>query len=134
MPDQLKREEPLGDVLAPCPTSPNCVSTQSDDPSKAMDPLPYVGSRQESMDRLLKVLGEMKRTRIVRTSATYLHAEFRSWLFRFVDDVEFSFDDSVRLIHFRSASRSGYYDLGVNRQRMNQISERYLLSVGEKDG
>lgn len=98
-----------------------------------MPPLPYIGSRQESMDRLLGILKEMQRTKIVVVRSTYVHAEFRSWIFGFVDDVEFSFDDSVRLVHFRSASRSGYYDFGVNRNRMKQISDRYLLSGGEKD-
>jgi uncharacterized protein (DUF1499 family) len=45
-----------------------------------------------------------------------------------VDDVEFVFDDEAKTIHFRSASRTGYGDLGVNRARMEQV--RAL--VGEK--
>lgn len=133
MADQLTREGTREERLAPCPGSSNCVSTQSEDPKRAMPPLPYIGSRQESMDRLLGILKEMQRTKIVVVRSTYVHAEFRSWIFGFVDDVEFSFDDSVRLVHFRSASRSGYYDFGVNRNRMKQISDRYLLSGGEKD-
>jgi len=40
--------------------------------------------------------------------------------------VEFVLDDSARVIHFRSASRTGYYDFGVNRKRMQEISDRYL--------
>jgi uncharacterized protein (DUF1499 family) len=47
---------------------------------------------------------------------------------RFVDDVEVVFDDDAKTIHFRSASRTGYGDLGVNRARMEQV--RAL--VGEK--
>jgi uncharacterized protein (DUF1499 family) len=43
-----------------------------------------------------------------------------------VDDVEFLADDEERRIHFRSASRTGYYDFGVNRKRMKKISEAYL--------
>jgi len=47
--------------------------------------------------------------------------EFRSNVFRFVDDVEFLFDREKKLIHVRSASRVGYSDLGVNRKRVEKI-------------
>ena len=111
--------------LAPCPDSPNCVSTKSEDPDRAMPPLPYLESGRESMDRLLGIVQEMKRANIVTAAPTYLHVEFRSALFRFADDVEFVLEDSARLIHFRSASRTGYYDFGVNRRRMKEISDQY---------
>jgi uncharacterized protein (DUF1499 family) len=77
------------------------------------------------MERLLQVLRGTKRSTLVLTNPTYLHVEFRSALFRFVDDVELLFDDKERQIHFRSASRTGYYDFGVNRRRMNEISKKY---------
>lgn len=43
----------------------------------------------------------MKRCRIVTEQADYIHAEFTSALFRFVDDVEFLADDLEKLIHVR---------------------------------
>jgi uncharacterized protein (DUF1499 family) len=112
--------------LSPCPDSPNCVSSRSVDPGRAMPPLPYFKSGRESMDYLVRVVQGMKRASIVSATPSYLHVEFRSALFRFVDDVEFVLDDSARVIHFRSASRTGYYDFGVNRRRMKEISDRYL--------
>lgn len=115
--------------LAPCPDSPNCVSTKSKDPDHAMAPLPYIKSGRESMDRLVEIVRNMKRATIVSSTPSYLHVEFRSALFRFVDAVEFVLDDSARLIHFRSASRTGYYDFGVNRRRMKEISHLYLRST-----
>ncbi len=111
--------------LAPCQDSPNCVSTKSTDPGHAMSPLPYMGTKEESYKRLILVLHDMKRCTIVTSDPAYIHAEFRSALFGFVDDVDFVFDDKAHLIQFRSASRTGYYDFGVNRERMNEISERY---------
>lgn len=120
-----ERKDAATGELSPCPDSPNCVSTKNKDPDRAMPPLPYVGTRQESMERLLRILRGMKRSTLVLTTATFLRAEFRSALFRFVDDVEFLFDDKERQIHFRSASRTGYYDFGVNRRRMNEISKNY---------
>jgi len=111
--------------LAPCPDSPNCVSTKSKDAGHGMPPLPYLKSGEESMNRLVAIVREMKRATIVSATPSYLHVEFRSALFRFVDDVEFVLDDSARVIHFRSASRKGYYDFGANRKRMKEISDRY---------
>jgi len=39
--------------------------------------------------------------------------------------VEFFLDDATQTIHFRSASRLGYSDLGVNRKRMEEIRRRF---------
>ncbi|MGE5842047.1 MAG: DUF1499 domain-containing protein [Deltaproteobacteria bacterium] len=118
--------------LPPCTDSPNCVSTKGKDPCRAMPPLPYIRSGGESMDRLIAIVREMKRATIISSTPSHLHVEFRSALFRFVDDVEFVLDDSARLIHFRSASRTGYYDFGVNRSRMKEISDRYLRFTEKK--
>jgi uncharacterized protein (DUF1499 family) len=77
---------------------------------------------------LKEVVRTLSRTKLVDEDESYLHYEFTSMLLRFVDDVEFLFDDDTKTIHFRSASRTGYGDLGVNRKRMEQV--RAL--VGEK--
>ncbi len=118
-----------GDRLAPCPDSPNCVSTQSESKRHAMAPLPYLQTREASREKILSILRGMKRTEVVKVKEFYLHAEFRTALWRFVDDVEFLFDDAARVVHFRSASRAGYYDFGLNRRRMKEISEKYLEAV-----
>jgi uncharacterized protein (DUF1499 family) len=44
-----------------------------------------------------------------------------SLLFRFIDDVEFLFDDQAQVVHVRSASRSGYSDRGVNQARVEEL-------------
>jgi len=111
--------------LLPCPTSPNCVSSQSDDTSRHVDPLAYHNSRSESKKRLRSVILSMKRAKIVEATDAYIHAEFSSAFFHFVDDVEFLFDDEKGVIHIRSASRRGYWDLGVNRRRAEEIRRRY---------
>jgi uncharacterized protein (DUF1499 family) len=43
-----------------------------------------------------------------------------------VDDVHFLFDDAAKEIHFRSASRLGRSDFGVNRKRMEEIRRGFL--------
>jgi uncharacterized protein (DUF1499 family) len=93
-----------------------------------MDPIPYTGPLAQARERLLRVLREHSRTRIVREEPGYLKAECRSALFRFVDDVELLFDEPAQQIHFRSASRLGRSDFGVNRKRMEQIRAAFLAT------
>ena len=111
--------------LAECPSSPNCVSTQAGDANHRMEPIPFTGSSDEAMQRITDLVSKMPRTKIVTVEDNYLHAEFRSAFFRFVDDVEFLIDPEEQTIHFRSASRVGYSDLGVNRRRMEQIRKAF---------
>lgn len=111
--------------LPPCRRTPNCVSTQTDDPSKLMEPIPYSGPLAAARERLLAVLRALPRTRIVLEEPGYLKAECRSRLFRFVDDVDLLFDDQAKLIHFRSAARLGRRDFGVNRERMDEIRRQF---------
>lgn len=111
--------------LAPCPNSPNCVSTQSTDAKHGIDPIVYTTSMEEARDSLEKIVRAMPRTKVVRQEEDYMHLECSSRLLRFVDDVEFWFDDANKVIHCRSASRKGYSDLGVNRKRVEQIREQF---------
>ncbi len=74
---------------------------------------------------LIDVIKSMKRTKIVASTNIYIHAEFASAMFRFVDDVEFYFEDSRNIIHVRSASRVGYSDMGVNRKRIEQVRKLF---------
>jgi uncharacterized protein (DUF1499 family) len=90
-----------------------------------MDPIPYTGPLAQARAKLLEVLRNHPRTRIVREEADSLKAECRSAFFHFVDDVDFVFDDDAKRIHFRSASRLGRKDFGVNRQRMEEIAAAF---------
>ena len=108
-------------ALAPCPSSPNCVSTQAQDEGHAIVPIRYRKPRAEAKEVLKEAIRSMPRTKLVEEDEAYLHYEATSLLLRFVDDVEFLFDDETKTVHFRSASRTGYGDLGVNRKRMEQV-------------
>jgi uncharacterized protein (DUF1499 family) len=112
--------------LRPCPDSPNCVCTEATDDQHRMEPLPYEGTAEEALARLKAVLASQPRVRIVSATGTYLHSEWTSRVFCFVDDVEFIVDDERRVIHFRSASRVGRSDLGANRRRMEAFRKAFL--------
>ncbi|HEU4684993.1 MAG TPA: DUF1499 domain-containing protein [Nitrospira sp.] len=115
--------------LPPCPSSPNCVSTQAQDERHAIAPIPYRKPRAAAKETLKELIRSLPRTRLVEEDDSYIHYEFTSLVFRFVDDVEFLFDDEAMTIHFRSASRTGYGDFGVNRRRMEAIRSQILGTI-----
>jgi uncharacterized protein (DUF1499 family) len=75
-------------------------------------------------------MADWPRTRILTVTDTYLHAECATLLFRFLDDVELLLDREAKVIHFRSSSRVGHGDLGVNRRRMEGIRRAFDESEG----
>jgi uncharacterized protein (DUF1499 family) len=111
--------------LAPCPGSPNCVSSEATNEQR-VEPLRYAGDTGPARARLLEVLNGMERARVVESAADYLHAEFHSAVFGFVDDVEFYFNPPG-IIQVRSAARTGYYDFGVNRERVETLRARFTI-------
>lgn len=113
--------------LKPCPRSPNCVSTlPQEDPGHRMEPIPLHGSPEQALERLEAIVSARRRTEIVARDDGYLHATESSALLGFVDDLEFELDEAAGVIHFRSASRAGWWDLGVNRRRMAAIRAALL--------
>jgi uncharacterized protein (DUF1499 family) len=116
---------PIPTTLPDCPDKPNCVSSQAGDPAHAIEPFTYTGSARDAMRRLKSALSAEKRLTVVEERDAYLHAEARSLVFRFVDDVEFLLDTAHKLIHVRSAARTGYSDLGVNRRRVERIRRAF---------
>ncbi|GDY18926.1 hypothetical protein LBMAG56_02710 [Verrucomicrobiota bacterium] len=111
--------------LTPCPSSPNCVCSQDADAAHAIAPLAFRGTAADAMRVLKQVLAGQPRVRVISETPNYLHAEFRTPLCRFVDDVEFLVMESEHVIHVRSASRVGYSDLGTNRRRVEALRREF---------
>ena len=111
--------------LAPCPSSPNCVSSQapSSDKTHAIDALRSTGDPAAAMQKLRTIVEGMPRTTVIESRPDYLYAEYSTPLMGFVDDVEFHHDGTA--IQVRSASRLGYSDLGVNRKRIEAIRDAF---------
>lgn len=114
-----------GEALRPCPGTPNCVSTEAADARHAIPAVPFRGTPEAAQAHARRVLLQDPRTRIVLEAPGYLRAEARSRMIRFVDDVEVVVDEPARVLRFRSASRVGRSDLGVNRRRMERFTERF---------
>ena len=112
--------------LAPPKRTPNNVSSQADaaDSEHYIAPIPFKGDAIAAMAAVRKAVESMGGATVIRHEGNYLYAEYRTKLMRFVDDVEFVFDEKAGLIHVRSASRLGRRDFGVNRARVESIRRR----------
>ena len=118
------RRPPLGvkdGRLLPCPDSPNCVSS-FENGEHGMKPVSYTGTLQRAMDAVMQVMDGLPRTTLLEKKGNYARFTVRSARVGFIDDVEFLVTDGQ--LQFRSASRLGRSDLGVNRERMTLISQR----------
>jgi uncharacterized protein (DUF1499 family) len=110
-------------TLAPCPASPNCVSSQDSDEGHRIAPLSFSGDPDAAFARLLQLLRQRRDTTILEASDSSLRLELRTTFF--VDDAEFILDRQQKVIHLRSASRLGYWDLGKNRRRLEEIRSAF---------
>jgi uncharacterized protein (DUF1499 family) len=117
--------------LAPCPSAPHCVTTQVESGVHAVAPIQYTTSREEARDRLVEVIRSMPGGEVVTTANDYLLARFTSQRLKYVDDLEVYLDDRQKLIHFRSASRSGFWDFGANRSRIEEIRKQFFAEKKE---
>lgn len=108
--------------LADCPESPNCVCSREPRESHRIDPLPLGnGDPDSAMQQITELAAGLPGAETVRLESDYAWVEFRSRWIGYVDDVEFELDREAAVIHVRSASRTGYSDLGVNRERVDRI-------------
>lgn len=113
-----------GNKLSPCPNSPNCVCSDSGEKRHSIEPYQLNINAGKAWAVLKEVISSLPRTTITSTTKDYLHAEARSRVFRFTDDLEFHLRPPQGIIAVRSAAHLGYYDFGVNRRRVEKIRAR----------
>lgn len=118
--------------LKPCPSSPNCVSTDTGNSKQQIFPFKIKGSSAVAWEELQLQVRQLPRTEIITVTSDYLQAECRSALFGFVDDLEFLLREEEGIIAIRSAARTGYSDFGVNRKRIETLRAA-LVSKGVID-
>ncbi len=117
--------------LNPCPDKPNCVSTLDEPNSRKMPAIKYSRPLEDTKAILVDLLESIPGCEVVVAKEGYVKAVFTSRIFRFKDDVEFLFDDREKILNFKSSSRLGYYDFGVNRNRMENITKQLEIRFEE---
>lgn len=115
--------------LKECPSSPNCVSTHTDQKKKQMSPISFQMPVEKVNELIISIVKNYPRTQLLKRNGNHLHFTFKSELFGFVDDVEFVVLEKEKLIHFRSASRFGYSDRGVNKERMEDLTKKIQMAL-----
>ncbi|MDD5759930.1 MAG: DUF1499 domain-containing protein [Desulfobulbaceae bacterium] len=109
--------------LPACPSSPNCVSSQAAG-NRFIEPFSVYGDTKAAFDTLREILEQRKDATIVNADDREIRVEFKTTV-GFVDDAIFVLDGEKKVIHVRSASRLGYWDLGKNRRRLETIRQEY---------
>ena len=108
--------------LEPCPDSPNCASSQELVQDRHyIEPWTFTAPVADVQAALQKYLQNQPRVAITTNSAGNIKAEFTSKLFGWVDDMDVVIDAPNQRVDWRSASRSGYWDLGANRRRLEAM-------------
>ena len=119
--------------LTSCPAKPNCVCSQDSSPSHSIEPLEVRSNRADVIEVVCSVCTALPGSRLVVQEDDYARFEIRSRLFRFVDDVEILWDPIDYQLHFRSASRVGHSDMGVNRKRIEAVKRELSERLNRPD-
>lgn len=113
--------DPRGSTLLPCPAPPNCVSSDSKDQRHGIAPLLLPAPNENTWPRIRATVLSLPQTKLLSEGANNLHVECRSALLGFVDDLQLQWRPGEGVLAVRSASRTGYYDFGVNRRRVEKL-------------
>lgn len=123
-----RRPEDLGLAegrLRPCPSSPNCVSSDApQDDAHYVAPLELALPAERAWPAVREAAAGLDGARVGVEEARYLHLECESRLLGFVDDLELHLRPEQARVAVRSASRLGYSDLGANRRRVEALRRR----------
>lgn len=123
-------------MLRACPDKPNCLCSEAHTATAArnrIEPLGLLsGQAQQQAWKLLRQVVVETGGRIESEQGNYLHATYRSPLFRFVDDLEVRLDLTSGQIHLRSSSRVGHSDFDANIKRIEAIRRAYLAGLSQQ--
>lgn len=108
-------------MFAPCPSTPNCVSTESQRKRQGLATFQLKAGHASAWTEIRAAILSLPRTTLKENGQRYLRAECRSRAFGFVDDLEVELRPDKGVLAVRSAARVGYYDFGVNRSRAEKL-------------
>jgi uncharacterized protein (DUF1499 family) len=114
------------DMNQKCGDKPNCVSSFETRKDFTISSLKNVnGSWDEIKSQILSILKSMGSNQIHESEKNYLHVIFTTKLMRYKDDVYFWWNPETKELHFKSESRTGYWDMNANRKRLNSFIAKW---------
>jgi len=108
-------------ALKPLGNKPNGVSTLAIESSKKVETIAFVGDLETTKEMIKKACDSYGTSKIVTEEDDYMHVVFTTGTMKYNDDVEFYFDVNNNIVHYRSESRVGYSDMGLNMDRYKEI-------------
>ena len=102
-------------ILGACSNPNNCVFESW-----------KVTNADESFRELIDILKNTPRIKIINIRDDYLHALATSRVMKFIDDIEIKKSEKGNILKVKSKSRTGFYDLGVNKRRINTLHFRLI--------
>ena len=102
-------------ILVACSNPNNCVFESW-----------KVGNVDKSFKELIEILKNTPRVKIINIKEDYLHALATSRIMKFIDDIEIKKSEKNNILEVKSKSRTGFYDLGVNKRRINTLHFRLI--------
>jgi len=85
-----------------------------------------VNNANDSFTELIDLLDNTPRIKIINIKEDYLHALATSRVMKYVDDIEIEKFEEGNILKVKSKSRTGFYDLGVNKRRINTLHFRLI--------
>lgn len=114
------------DMNQKCGDKPNCVSSFETRKDFTISALQNVqGPWDQVKSQITKVLKTMGSNQIHETKDNYMHVVFTTKIMRYKDDVYFWWNPETKELHFKSESRTGYWDMNANRKRLNTIIAKW---------
>ena len=102
-------------ILAACSNPNNCVYESW-----------KVTNAEQSFKELIAILKNTPRIKIINIKEDYLHALATSRVMKFIDDIEIKKSKKDNILEVKSKSRTGFYDLGVNKRRIKTLHFRLI--------
>ena len=105
----------IDDNLTECKLKTNCIfqTWKVDDSEKAFT-------------EIIQILENTPRLEIIQKEKNYVHAIATSRIMNFIDDIEIKNLKRDNIFQVKSFSRLGFYDLGVNKRRVQTLRFRLI--------
>ena len=85
-----------------------------------------VDDSEKAFIELIQILENTPRLKIINKEKHYIHAIATSRIMKFIDDIEIKNLNQYNVLQVKSSSRLGFYDLGVNKRRLQTLRFRLI--------
>ena len=89
-----------------------------------------VNDSEKAFAELIQILENTPRIKIIKKEKYYVHAIATSRIMKFIDDIEIKNLNQDNIFQVKSSSRTGIYDLGVNKRRVKTLRFRLIDIYG----